>query len=404
MPHATTVDHVRRENEEREIEETLQLLNGPDGSIIQERELELEEKADDAVDFGDLSDDDLADDDGGEDNTQETLLEHSHDEGVSWKDPLGLLPDGHSLDFPAESGENAEGLDDLFGEVTSSPVGNQAGDYDNLLSKDHDGMVPIFDHNTNDRASETPKEQVHMPPEGTSDIESACDTRPLLFGIADAALSKEQQMQQALFAMSASVPRRLEIPGPETQEQALRQLWPRFQSDTVPRFMDLLPPKKARYLGKPPLRIPKPLNPTKVSLDIATDQEKSFRLASASISKPYTEMGKQGFVTIQQVVRDEERIDEIEDLDSDFAHDEVAGVNWQDLQILCEDWDTQSSTEDPSAAHHGATKTVADHDQDDIWDDWTANCDARLEAPATKVRSRELPQTTATDCRTEAKA
>ena len=210
--------------------------------------------------------------------------------------------------------------------------------------------------------------------------------RPLLVGITDAALSKEQQMQQALFEMSGAAPRTLEIPGPETQEQALKQLWPRFQPDTVPKFMDLLPPKKARYLGKPRLRIPKPVLPTKISLEIAMDQEKNFRLASASNQKPPTETGWQNLVKVQQSAAEEERSNIIEDdIDSDFEHDEIAGIKWQDLQILCGDWDSQSSFEILSENHLEATETGPESD----WDDLTSAYDD-YPGPAAKVRITKL--------------
>lgn len=397
MPHATTNDEIQDENEERDYYEALRIAGGPEGSSsFQDRDLDPGEKADDAVDFGDLSDDDLADDDEDGDHTQETPLEGLQNEDMSWEHSVDILPNVHPSDLPNSSAGNGESLDDLFGDIRSSPLAEEAGGSGHRLSRGHGGESMGFEHAVDTPALRIQGEQLHSQNLALGDGNNAAETDaplhaplPLLLGITDAALSKEQQMQQALFEMSGAAPRTLEIPGPETQEQALKQLWPRFQPDTVPKFMDLLPPRKARYLGKPRIRIPKPVLPTKISLEIAMDQEKNFRLASASIQKPPTEIGWQNLVKVQQSAAEEERSDTVEDIDSDFEHDEIAGVNWQDLQILCGDWDSQSSVDISSENHLEATGSGVGSGRDDIWDDLTSVYDDQP-GPAAKVRMTKL--------------
>ena len=390
MPHATTVDAVPKEDDDPDYLEALQIVNSIEGSNqFEDHGPDTGEKAEDAVDFGDLSDDDLADDEGG-DNTQDTLLEVYQNGEAQRREPVTMLSDIQSPELQTESRGNVEGLDDLFGDVRSSPLEDEVGSNDILLSRGYDATSLNLGHEADAQALVIQEEETKpelLPPKHSNAVH-VHSPRSLLLETADAAPSTEQHMQQALFALSGSAPRKLEVPGPETREQALYQLWPRFQPNTVPNFMDLLPPKKARYLGKPPVRTPKPVHPTKVSLEIATDYEKSFRLASASNQKLQTETGRQDLVLIEQPVSEKERSDVIEDLDSDFENDKVAGVNWQDIQMLCEDWDNQDSTGNSCADPHELIRSVIEGERDDNWDDFTFGSDRPLAGPAAKVYSR----------------
>ena len=389
MPHATIVDGTPKEDDDREFLEALQIVNSIEGpNHFEDHGPDTGEKAEDAVDFGDLSDDDLADDEGG-DNTQDTPLEDYQNGKAQRREPVAILSDVRSPEFLAEGGGNVEGLDDLFGDVKSSPLEDEAGGNDVLLSRGYNAKSPNLDHEADGQILVAQEEQTkpELPPKHSSNAVHVHSPRSLLLGTADATLSTEQHMQQALFALSGSAPRKLEVPGPETREQALNQLWPRFQPNTVPNFMDLLPPKKARYLGKPPVRTPKPVHPTKVSLEIAIDQEKSFRLASASSQKLQTETGRQDLIIVEQPVNEEEHSDVIEDFDSDFEIDEVAGVNWQDIQMLCEDWENQDSTGSSCADPHESTRSVVESEREDIWDDFTFSSDRPLGGPVAKVYS-----------------
>ena len=401
MPHATAVDAVQDDGDSRQDDEDepdLNALQGDPGDglgsfldQVQNRELNPGEKADDAIDFGDLSDDDLAADDEEGQPTQVTPLGDSQMPEVPWEDNNTLLRGEYSPDLGIENGLNSEGMDDLFGDMPSSPVGDEVDANDKRLQNGINARARMFEHLGDEQLSESHEEQIGsatLPFEEFSTSARAKSLQPPTSGLTNAALSKEQQLQQALFEMSGSAPRRLEIPGPETHEQALKQLWPRFQRDTVPKFMDLLPPKKARYIGKPPLRTPKPVNPTKLSLEIAVDQEKSFRLASAPSQKPQGELGRQGLIAIQQSTVEEQRTDVVEDFDSDFERDSTAGVNWQDLQILCEDWDTQSSTSVSSVDGLEGTETVPELEPDDIWNNFAHNEDDLPGAPVAKVCSK----------------
>lgn len=389
MPHATEDDDID-DKADQEFRNVLIGLSSGQGDRF-DADLEPGEKADDAVDFGDLSDDDLAEDDGEGAYTQATALEDSQDAHIEWQDASSFLQDERSHGPANGTSATADAMDELFGDVPSPSIIDEAEANEEWLSNEHAGASKSLDHRTIDHSSGGKEERLHprsLPAADMSNIVHEKDSRPPVSGIIDASLSREQRMQQALFEMSGSALRKLEIPGPETQEQALKQLWPRFERATVPKFMDLLPQKRARYLGKPRVRPPKPVHPTKLNLEIAMDQEKSFRLASASIQKAQCDTARQGFVAIQQCVTEEEHTDVIEDLDSDFEHDATAGFNWQDLQIMCEDWDTQSSAGTSSVGHNEAPHNITGSERHDTWDGLAYHQDQLLdEGPVAKVNS-----------------
>ena len=395
MPHATNVDgdddHIVAEEES--FQNALAALSGH--SQDQQADILAEgepgEKADNAVDYADLSDDDLAEDDEDEDYARAIPLQTSQDGQSTW-DPSRSFPhDGNLRDPDFGSGGDGDTIDDLFGDVPSSPVVGADKANDDWLSDAYGGAAMIKDTRITAHTSGSPEEPVQAGALARKDNGLTAQQNALrapLSGNTDAALSKEQRMQQALFEMSSSTLRKPDIPGPETQEQALRHLWPRFERDTVPKFMDLLPRKRARYLGKARLRVPKPVYPTKLNLEIATDQERSFRLASATNQKVQGDTGRPGLIHVQQVVTEEQQNDVIEDLDSDYEQDSTAGVNWRDLQMLCEDWDIHNSLYASSEDHDDETQHLADQVQDDIWDGLANEPDELLdEAPVAKVRS-----------------
>ena len=386
MPHATTVHDAQEEQDDLLIQQALD----PENPIDFTRNLEPGEKADDAVNFSDLSDDDLAEEEDDGEDPQQTYAAHSP--GV--EEPLEDLSEFLEIGRPHDQGHggivDGDVLDDLFGERSASPVDNGTAAEDTGHLKRPAGIVTSFDTNAAsdpDNGRRTPHfanlPHIHT---GGNDAYRALP-RSSGAGQKDGALSREQHLQQQLFAMSGAALSRMDVvPVIETQDDLLAALWPRFERDTVPRFMNLLPPKKARYVGKNPLRRPRPVQPTRLNLEIATDQEKSFRLSSGSNKRSQEEIERQGLITIQKAPSEGEYEEDEEDLESDFEHDPVGGVSWQDLQIVCGDWDTQSSTD---AASPGPSE-LAPKEQDDVFSDLLENLDSQLELPAAKVKLPKL--------------
>jgi len=297
------------------------------------RDLVPGDKADDAVDYEDFGDDDLPDDDDAA-GTHGLPVTQSPQPDAAIIGLDAFMRDGDLPALTNDDGGEDDGMDDLFGDNPSSPV------YANEDIELHDPDDIFGDDN----------ERVHVQtrPHPISNLQEQQYARGLS-SIQNIPQSKDHQIQMKLFSMSTNTALRSgqESPPapPENQEELLASLWPKFKRDAIPNFIDLLPPKKARYVGKTIPKPPKPVNPTKISLELAQDQEKSFKTWPASNKRNRDDTEQLGVVYVEQDVIDESTDDEHVDLESDFEKEAVGGISWEDLQIACEDWDVHSLAE-----------------------------------------------------------
>jgi hypothetical protein len=370
MPHAVTPDDTQEELDNLLIQQALD----PQNEFDFDRELEPGEKADDAIDYEDISDDDLAE----EVDQQSTESAAPGKDGGTFVNDLDLLQgsDYTSGDAPGGGDEFA----DLFGEGALSPGDNldAQGAYEanaagtSFETNNDQSLDDLFEDDQFDSQDVAPTTEHDTEPSLGGNL-----FRPIDFSAkAPAAPSREQLLQQELFAMSirhglggsADI-----VPAPpENQEELLASLWPKFERDTVPRFMDLLPPKKARYIGKTPLKTPKPLQMTKVNLELASDQEKSFKLPSFNVKKTLEDFQKEGLIEIAGPDATESTSEDELDIDSDYETESVGGLAWQDFQLLCEDWAVPEASPSPLPGGLGSPD-VHIHDQDDFLrelDEW----------------------------------
>ena len=349
MPVAT--EHLNEQDrlDDQLIQQTLSNIDG--GGILpdQDRDLDIGDKADDAVDFADLSDDDLADD---EDAAQpfESDLAESVERGVEI-----LLSASEEKEFGAPI-ENGTDFDDLFGDMPSSPV--------DIATKD---VVGPFDMAgaLGDASSEKQDTSLFGTRPGQINVEIG--GRDVL---KKAGLSKEEQIQRNLFAMSKMSSDA--VPQPvENAEELLNTLWPRYKRHTIPYFMELVPGRRMYYHGKLPLKPPRTLQTNKLNLELAPDQEKNFKVSMGASKRPFEELEHAGIIPTRdedtRTVTDEE----ILDIESDYENDVVGDISWQDLQIACQGWEVASLTNE--------TQTPES--------DYEEELDQDLEWPPAKVRN-----------------
>ncbi|MCJ1397683.1 hypothetical protein MMC11_000879 [Xylographa trunciseda] len=379
MPHAVLSTDAQDELDELLIQQALD----PQNELDFNRELEPGEKADDAIDFEDIDDDDLAEDED-EKKTASFSTQRVEDSGASFEDELGFTQDDDLPGLTSGSAPEADGYDDLFGDTPSSPVnfGDGKG------NKDGDGVGMSFDF----------EDDLFSDPLGTSTVVQSTEIegderqgeslfRPVDFGAKKAAPSREELLQQELFAMSRHGFGSDEfVPAPpENQEELLASLWPKFERDTIPRFTDLLPPKKARYIGKTPLKLPKPVHPTKINLDLAPDQEKSFKVTASTNKRTHEDYQRQGLVEIVNLNPVQSSSEDEIDMDSDFENEPVGGVAWQDFQVLCEDWDVQSVPMSPTPEREVPINPAVP-DQDDLFRDLEEEWETQMGGISAKRR------------------
>ena len=354
----------------------------PENDFNFNRELEPGEKADDAIDFEDIDDDDLAEDEGDKpgDSSSTTRVEEG---GASFDEQLQSFTQDDLPGLTNESANEGDDFDDLFGDGPSSPVegAKEQGE------KDGEGNGASFNFEDDLFGDTLGSDSLVTTTEQDIDIPlSESLFRPVDFSAKIVPPSREELLQQELFALSRNnIGSADHIPAPpENKEELLASAWPKFERDTVPRFMDLLPPKHARYIGKTPLKPPKPLRPTKVSLELALDQEKSFRLTTSGIKRTYEDYEKQGLIPIVDSDVDGDTSEDEMDVESDFENEPVGGVNWQDFQVICADWEVPEASLSPSPERELLKSPVAT-DQDDLFRDMDAEWDRQLGRPASKV-------------------
>ena len=340
MPHATALHQSEDDHDDILIQQFLDARTTEDPFGLN-RDLEPGEKADNAENYEDISDDDLAEDEDVEGERRSQIGGRRRADASS----IYLEAFTHDVDFPALI--NGHGLeentydDDLFGEDLSSPGEANSGTGKTQTGRYQDGLSD-FDDNTFPKTQAEPCPRsplVHSP--------EKIPTRPTTLGSKESPPSKEFQRQQELLAMSRNGATNSDgLPAPpENREELLASLWPKFKRDTIPKFMDLLPPKRARYFSKSIPKPPKPLSPSKLNLDLALDQEKSFKVSSIP-NRTNTEGSSDHCIVCIQEESIMEKDNEVDtDIESDIENDLVQEISWQDLLIVCEDWDTHIAAE-----------------------------------------------------------
>ncbi|KAF4960241.1 hypothetical protein FSARC_10529 [Fusarium sarcochroum] len=270
-------------------------------------------KADDAEDFEDISDDDLPDEE--------------PSAGVSMEMP-GLTDDGGT----------SNDADDLFGEGPSSPD-------------------PILGPSS--------------PAPHVRDADTGDDTQPI-----DASLSfpginfdPEPHLDGAN--------QDPDIPAPaETVEDLLKATWPAYKKGHILTWSELLPAKKATWKEKKPAKKPKQLVTSKLTLDLAPDQEKLFRIpGTATITRKARQGEERGLVYCGQDQENQAEDNVQFDFDQDSDSETVAGFSLRDIELACEDWGAHITTveadfkarQSAEQEQQQARKRVFE-EQDDEWD------------------------------------
>ncbi|KAL8750668.1 MAG: hypothetical protein Q9199_006922 [Rusavskia elegans] len=335
MPHATSAADTQDVQDDLLIQ---QVLDPENTSFDVTRELEPGEKANDAIDYGDLSDDDLADDEEASRLTQHVVRQ----DDMIYETPNGLTHEDNQQ-VTGFDDELPDDFDDLFGGLPQSPT-----DRAHLLNDKSDRSPRVHERLFESTENADVRDEYQQRPlfQSSVDWHTADSNQPPPLQALDAqAMSKDEKMQQYLISMSTQgIGTQDSLLGPaDTQAHAqdLASLWPKFERDSVPRFMDLLPLKRSYYVGKKPLKQPKPVYPTKLNLDIAVDQEKQFKLSSGTSRRVDDEECYGVIKILPPKVSDQEGAED-SPLHSESDDEPVGGVTWQDLQIVCEDWDTQS--------------------------------------------------------------
>nr|OQO27239.1 hypothetical protein B0A51_05498 [Rachicladosporium sp. CCFEE 5018] len=354
MPHATS-DESRANSPINENADIQRFLGGYD-SLAQDDNswapLDPGEKVDDAQDYEDISDEDLPE--------EEEATNHLDEDD----DGQVFVGDSQVVKVENEGGDEVMGGlfgdgeedNDLFGENgSSSPVLERRAEVVPqqqaringfglaLPSKSGSGLA--LPKAGAERASHH-MQQFHASPTSLSPQSFTRDD-PMSPSASSHAEPEEEEeeldemarLQRDMFR-AAALHEDLELP----PDRPLAEMWPKFpawEADEVPKWTELFAPLPGMYKGKVPLKPPKPVVATKISLDLLPDQEKSFRTATV-VGKPTASAhAGRGLVKCEKPVNEDESGDDI--ALSEFDETEVIGnITMQDLAVLCQDWDIPS--------------------------------------------------------------
>jgi transcription initiation factor TFIID subunit 1, fungi type len=285
------------------------------------------EKADDAEDYADISDDDLADDE----------------------------PVGGEILFGVDeaAGIDDDDMNDLFGEGPSSPLAmpldppaapvdhhEEASNASDLASDHEQDIGPELDRSG--IATQETAEQFNIDPKWLEQL----------------ALLKEPTKGLAQ--------------DPQTRlENALainKHLFPEFSRDEVPFWNRIIKPRTAAFTGKTPQKPPKPIRPTKVHLEIQPDQRAIFNSAITSDKRYWDDHDRMAIIEDNNAHQND---DETSDEDIDIDEILPGGITMKDLDMICADFDTLSGIAESDIDVHDVL--IRQEEEEDFFgpdDDW----------------------------------
>ncbi|EDU45832.1 transcription factor TFIID complex subunit Taf111 [Pyrenophora tritici-repentis Pt-1C-BFP] len=305
---------------------------------ITDRPLEIGEKADDAIDYEDIGDDDLPE--------EEFESGEGDDAGINFSGTTvqdsGGAPNDDDVNMDDLFGDNVDDDDDLFGDGMglSDPIQKSGQHEDDPMNSIEDLVQQAFNSSENDKPQPTAHNAAH--------------------GIAQQDLEEEDpevREQMALFAQSMRKKDEPAIAHKKTSREEFEKIWPNFEEDKPPRFFSLVPRKRAFYIPKVPQKAPKSFQMNKLSLDLATDQEKAFRLhpTTTTTAKPGRQQEEEqgGIIHITSVAEEDGETDEqleLENLETIDDREMIGNISWSDLRIACEDWEIPDESSVPALA------------------------------------------------------
>lgn len=360
MPHATGNDMMDDMDEGDAIQRYLQ-GQGPEGGAERflDQEIDQRDKAADAIDFEDISDeDDLPDE-------EEATHRVEDDDANGFSDlPEQLHTNGYHETTEQHSDDlfGGEEVNDLFGEHISSPEQERLPQNavqpppqrrpGGLALPSKPGLALPGYSGTYQQAHQI------QPPRPREPQYSPASMSPPSFRDDDFSRMSPASMpasdeddgetdpvvlaQRKLFKMASrkQAGQHVVEEREEVDMDIFYTLFPGYEEDKNPNFVDLFPPRAVQYRGKVPPKPPKPVQPTKLSLELLPDQERIFKSVAAAKTG-------QDFGYNSNVVTFDQGKTADDDSDSDgglSATDSeiVGGKTLQDFAFICEDWEMPS--------------------------------------------------------------
>ncbi|KAI9670305.1 MAG: hypothetical protein M1831_006519 [Alyxoria varia] len=259
------------------------------------------------------------------------------------------------LDESEEKQETRESQDEHTSAVAEAAISEPEKALENLLEKE---------------TEKSPQEAIEEEPVLSSADSKAPPGPPGELTQKDRELWEEQMKLFAYHQSTSQAREKGEAipPPPETPWELFNTIFPNYERGKPPAWTRLIPPRPARFATKKPLKPPKAVRPTKVNLEIGPDQERLFRLpgpASSTFAVQREEFAAKGITMTTQPVENQEEESEDEEMDVDKEEGlGIAGVTWQDLVTINQDWDIPSGSSSPLIQPETEDVYLGDDEQD----------------------------------------
>ncbi|SMY20080.1 unnamed protein product [Zymoseptoria tritici ST99CH_1A5] len=385
MPHAT----------EDSMAEELRLMQqytggglpGYDEDGAERASFDQTDKAEDAIDYEDFSEDDLPDEEeptntggrGGDDEEEEMrgLLANSIPDALNARSTQPTTNGHDAFDEKDDAmgelfgDDGGEDMNNLFGENSSPEEQRQPAPLPRLgglaLPSKSGLSLPAytgaFSHSRPPRRqsptsmSPPPMDYSAMSPASMTSAED------------EDGLDANVALQRRLFKDSRRRNAGEDVlTGPiDTDMELFHTLYPGYEEACAPRFVDLFPSRNVEYKGKAPLKPPKAVLPTKPVLSLLQDQERMFKAVTTTNKAGYESTFNNSIIHLR--VGSEEKSDSDDELDAiDFDEDErIGGISMQDLALICQDWDA-ASIDGISSVEELAERSFEGNLNDGDWD------------------------------------
>ncbi|KAK7983781.1 hypothetical protein PG989_011183 [Apiospora arundinis] len=361
-PGFETIDWTNQAVEDdKAIETMLAGVSGGQGAKLNlegfgDKQLDQTDKADDAIDYEDISDDDIASEDG-----LRKDLDTSMSQAPNLTEDSGTSHDHDAFDDLFGDGDG-DGDDHLIpsSPPTTEPPTQPTQDDERDIKGEPDGeanrsslpaapgAAPVDAHVTDDdwnNMSFEERMRLNFPQQGESSV---------------SAWVNEQSSRQE----HPDIP----IP-PQNIDELLEHKFPAFAPYKILYWRELFQEWPAEFSYKEPLKSPPALVPTKLELELEGDSAKLFRLSDSTIAatqkRPQQQYGEENEWSrfMGSIAMDMEEPES----DSEDENEPVGGFTLAEIATVCDDWDVH----DPSAVLDRANGLVTPpHNEDEEMDDW----------------------------------
>ncbi|KAK3393578.1 hypothetical protein B0H63DRAFT_20465 [Podospora didyma] len=183
-------------------------------------------------------------------------------------------------------------------------------------------------------------------------------------------------------------------PAAETLLDTVKQAFPAFKENAICNWNELLYQRKATWNAKKPVKLPKSLIPSKLSLEVEPDQRALFRLPGPAFSVNERIKTARAHGLVSLIIPEAVEQADLEVFNDESDSETIGGYTLTDIATICDDWESMIRLGDELASHTEPNRNVdrnlfkEEHEADNAeWDMMFL-----YDEPPAKRRKVEIPR------------